>query len=112
MTNILFGAGFVGLTALLVILADFAIKVAADANQPVWSGLVVVACGLYAVSALFWFFAVQHVTLVQAGVAYSMLTLLALAVIGAIWFGEALHAREYAGLACALVAMVLMSRVS
>jgi undecaprenyl phosphate-alpha-L-ara4N flippase subunit ArnF len=59
-----------------------------------------------------WFFAMQHVTLVQAGVAYSMLTLIALAVIGAAWFDEPLKAREYAGLACALLAMVLMSRIA
>ena len=33
-------------------------------------------------------------------------------VIGAFAFGESLHAREYAGLGCALLAMVLMSRLA
>lgn len=112
MTQLFFGFGFTLITALIVIIGDTAIKYAADGNQPMWSGLVLLGCILYAVSALFWFFAMQHVTLVQAGVAYSMITLLALALIGALWFGEALYFREYAGLACALLAMVLLSRVA
>ena len=41
-----------------------------------------------------------------------MRTLIALAIIGALYFNETLHAREYAGLGCALLAMVLMSRVA
>ncbi len=112
MTHLLFGFGFTFITALVVIVGDTALKYAADGDQPMWSGFVALGCILYAVSALFWFFAMQHMTLVQAGVAYSMITLLALALIGAVWFGGALHAREYAGLACALTAMVLLSRVA
>ncbi|WP_415404442.1 EamA family transporter [Tateyamaria sp. SN3-11] len=112
MSHILFGFGFAFVTALIVIIGDYVIKVAADGNQPMWSGLVMLGCVLYAVSALFWFFAMQHVSLAQAGVAYSMLTLIALAIIGALYFNETLHAREYAGLGCALLAMVLMSRVA
>lgn len=112
MTHILFGFGFAFVTAMIVIIGDTAIKMAADGNQPMWSGLVLSGCLLYGISALFWFFAMQHVSLVQAGVAYSMLTLLALAFIGAVWFGETLYAREYAGLACALLAMILLARVA
>ena len=112
MTHLLFGFGFTFITALIVIIGDTAIKFAADGDQPMWSGLVVLGCILYAISALFWFFAMQHVTLVQAGVAFSMITLLALALIGALWFGEKLYVREYAGLACALAAMVLLARIA
>ena len=112
MTHLLFGFGFAVITAIVVIVGDTAIKFAADGNQPVWSGLVLAGCVLYGVSALFWFYAMHHVTLVQAGGAYSMITLLALAFIGAVWFGETLHAREYAGLVCALLAMLLLSRVA
>ncbi|MFL4468867.1 hypothetical protein ACERZ8_02900 [Tateyamaria armeniaca] len=112
MTHLLFGFGFTLITALIVIIGDTAIKFAADGGHPIWSALVVLGCVLYGISALFWFFAMRHVTLVQAGVAYSMITLLALAMIGALWFGERLYAREYAGLACALLAMVLLARVA
>lgn len=111
MTQILFGFGFTLVTAMIVIVADTAIKVAADGTHTLSSSLLTGGIILYAISAVFWFFAMRHVSLLQAGVAYSMLTLLALAVIGAVFFDEALHAREYAGLGCALVAMVLLARV-
>lgn len=112
MTHLAFGFAFTFVTALIVILGDFIIKAAVDAGHTITSTYVVVGVALYGASAIFWFFAMQHVTLVQAGVAYSMLTLIALAIIGALWFNEPLFFREYAGLACALLAMVLMSRVA
>ncbi|GFE51404.1 hypothetical protein So717_31570 [Roseobacter cerasinus] len=112
MTHFAFGYAFAFFTALLVILGDFAIKTAADAGHAITSAYVAIGVMLYAVSALFWFYAMQHVTLAQAGVAYSMLTLVALALIGAVWFGESLQAREYAGLGCALLSMLLMSRLA
>ncbi|WP_172839411.1 EamA family transporter [Tateyamaria omphalii] len=112
MAHILFGFAFTFVTAMVVIAGDYVIKLAADGNQPMWSGFVVLGVALYGVSALFWFYAMQHVSLAQAGVAYSMLTLIALAVIGAVAFGEPLYAREYAGLGCAVLAMLLMSRLA
>ncbi len=112
MTHLAFGYAFAFFTAFIVIIGDFAIKVAADAGHTISSTYVILGVLLYGASALFWFYAMQHVTLAQAGVAYSMLTLVALAIIGALWFNEPLYLREYAGLACALLAMVLMSRVA
>ena len=112
MDHLLFGFAFTFVTAVIVIAGDYVIKLAADGGQPMWSGLVVLGVILYGSSALFWFYAMQHVTLAQAGVAYSMLTLIALAIIGAVYFNETLHAREYAGIGCALMAMVLMSRLA
>lgn len=112
MTHIVFGYFFAFFTALTVIIGDFAIKWAADAGHGVASHYVIFGVVIYGASAILWFYAMQHVTLAQAGVAYSMLTLIALAIIGAVWFGESLQAREYAGLGCALLSMVLMSRLA
>ena len=112
MTQLIFGFSFAFVTALVVLAGDYVIKVAADDGRPVWSGYVVIGCAIYAVSAIFWFYAMRHATLAQAGVAYSMITLLALCLMGVIWFNEELELREYAGIACALAAMVLMVRVT
>ncbi|MGA9433798.1 MAG: hypothetical protein WBV62_06145 [Roseobacter sp.] len=112
MSQIAFGYGFIVVLAFIVIVGDSVIKMAADAGHTVNSSYVVIGIALYAVSGVMWFFAMQHISLVQAGVAYSMLTLVALALIGALWFNEPLFLREYAGLACALMAMILMSRVA
>ena len=110
MRAIFLGYAFSFLTALIVIFGDTVIKIAADAGAPVWHRYVMIGCTLYAISAVMWFWAMRHVTLAQAGVAYSMLTLLALCVIGAVWFDEPVRLREAAGIVCALAAMVLMVR--
>lgn len=112
MTGALWGLLFTFVTAIVVIAGDYVLKLAAVREHAALSALVFAGCALYAVSALAWFAAMHHVTLAQAGVAYSMFTLIALAVIGAAAFGETLGPREYAGIGCALVAMVLMSRVA
>ncbi len=103
-----YGLLFSLFTALVVILGDYAIKLAADraalTSAPMVAGMV-----LYAGSAILWFFAMRHVSLGQAAVAYSMLTLVALFIMGAVLFDEPFGKREIAGMACALMAMVLMS---
>lgn len=111
MLSIFLGYAFALLTALTVIIGDTAIKLAADHGQPLGGHWLWAGCGLYVLSALMWFGAMQHVGLAQAGVAYSMLTLLALVLIGAVWFGEPLGLREAAGILCAVLAMVLLIRV-
>lgn len=109
---LILGFGFTLFTATVVIYGDYLIKLAADRQLPLYSSLVIAGCALYAVSAVLWFFALRHVTLSQAGVAFSMFTLLALCAIGVLAFGERLYLREYAGIACAVMAMVLMVRVA
>ena len=112
MTQFAFGYAFIIVTSLVVIIGDSIIKMAADAGHTFTSNYVIIGVALYGISALLWFFAMQHITLVQAGVAYSMLTLVALAIIGALWFNEPLFLREYAGIGCALLSMILMSRMA
>lgn len=112
MTAIIFGFAFSLFTALIVIVGDYLIKLAADGGQPVYSTLVVAGCGLYATSAIMWYFALHHVSLSQAGVAFSMFSLLALCAMGVLYFDEVLYLREYVGIGCALLAMILMVRVA
>lgn len=103
-----FGVFFSLFTALVVIAGDYAIKIAADraalTSVPMCVGVV-----LYAASAVLWFYAMRHVSLGQAAVLYSMLTLIALFAMGAWVFGEPVGKRELAGMACAMLAMILMS---
>lgn len=112
MAHLTLGFVFCFFTAAVVIVGDILLKLAADGAKPVFSGLVAAGCAIYAVSAIFWFYAMREITLAQAGVAYSMLTLIALCAIGALWFDETLHTREYLGIACALAAMLLLARVT
>lgn len=114
MFQIALGYGYSFLTAIIVILGDVVIKHAADTvdgQRQAAMALILGGCALYAVSALMWYGAMRNVTLAQAGVAYAMLSLIALCLLGAILFGERIGGREMAGIACALAAMVLMVRV-
>jgi drug/metabolite transporter (DMT)-like permease len=106
------GYAFALITAIVIIIADIFLKVAADRGYPLYHHMVVTGCVLYLLSALLWFGAMQHVALAQAGIAYSMFSLLALAAIGVFWFDEPLGVREVGGIGCALLAMLLMVRVA
>ncbi len=112
MTSLIFGFGLSLFTALVVIFGDYLIKVAADGGMPVTSRLVLAGCLLYAISALLWYASLRHVTLAQAGVGFSMFSLIALAIIGAVYFDEPLYRREIAGICCAVVSMFLMVRIA
>ncbi|MEM6386505.1 MAG: hypothetical protein AAF718_09750 [Pseudomonadota bacterium] len=103
-----YGLIFSLFTALVVILGDIAIKIAAD-RAALNSFHMALGMALYAASAILWFFAMRYVSLGQAAVAYSMLTLIALFAIGALIFDEPVGLREVAGIFCALAAMVLMT---
>lgn len=104
---VFYGLLFSFFTALIVIAGDIAIKISADRAILV-SPSMALGIALYACSAICWYFAMRHVSLGQAAVAYSMLTLIALAIIGAVAFGEKIGAREIGGIAMAIGAMALM----
>lgn len=104
----IYGLLFSLFTALVVILGDIAIKIAAD-RAALTSVHMALGAVLYVVSAILWFFAMRYVSLGQAAVAYSMLTLVALFMIGAFLFDEPFGPREIAGMLCALAAMALMT---
>lgn len=107
---LIYGLLFSLFTALVVIIGDIAIKIAAD-RASLTSLHMALGLGLYAVSAVLWFFAMRYISLGQAAVAYSMLTLIALFLIGAFAFDEPVGLREVAGIGCALLAMALMSHL-
>ena len=98
-------------TALVVILGDVALKLAAEGTHPAPGRMVALGIALYAVSAVLWFLAMRQTSLAQAAVAYAMFSLIALCVIGAVAFGEAIGPREAAGIGCALTAMALLADV-
>lgn len=112
MSQVFLGFSFVFFTSMVVIAGDTILKFAADAEKSMHSPLVLIGSAVYAMSAIFWFLAMRHMTLGQGGVVFSMLTLLALCLIGAVWFGERIGVREAMGIAFALLAMLLMVRVA
>ena len=112
MTNMAFGYGFALVTALIVLIGDYVIKLAADGDMPITSTHVLIGCTLYGASAVLWYGSMRFITLAQAGVAFSMFSLLALCALGVLFFDEVIYPREALGIALALVSMVLMVRIA
>ena len=110
MSPIVLGFVFSMSTALVVLTGDVIIKRAADLGHTALSAYVLAGVLLYGLSGLLWFVSVRHVTLASAGVTFSMVSLVALVLIGALAFDEPIHTRDWAGMACALTAMALMMR--
>ncbi|WP_171060809.1 hypothetical protein [Poseidonocella sp. HB161398] len=109
MQGILTGLGFSLVTALVVILGDLVIKLAADRGAiSEGAHFLTGGCLLYLVSALMWFLAMRHIPLGAAAVAYSGFTLLGACALGVLVFGEPFRLREALGIACALASVLLM----
>ena len=105
------GYGLCFMTTMIVIAGDYYIKLAVDRGHSLQSPLFLLGCALYALSAVGWFLTLRHITLAQTGVAFSILSLLALCGMGVVFFEERLQAREMIGIALAVSAMLLMTRV-
>ncbi|MGI3170370.1 hypothetical protein ACRARG_14565 [Pseudooceanicola sp. C21-150M6] len=103
-----YGIIFSLLTAIVVIAADLLIKIAAESGERVLSTYMAAGSALYVLSAVMWFFAMRHMPLGHAAVAYSMFTLIGLFVIGITHFDEPLQWREGVGIGLALMAMAIM----
>jgi undecaprenyl phosphate-alpha-L-ara4N flippase subunit ArnF len=112
MVSVSFGYALALFTAVIVLVADYVIKHAADGGIPLKSTHMASACTLYAVSAILWYLSMRHISLVQAGVAFSMFSLLALCAVGVIFFGEEIRPREGLGIVLALASMGLMVRLA
>ncbi len=110
MFNTLTGLALTLLTSLIIILADWSIKLAADGDATLTSRPMLAGYVLYGLSAVLWFFTMRHVPLGQAAVCYSMFSLIGLFVTGVVIFGESADWRDYSGLGLALGAMALMVR--
>ncbi|MFT3689470.1 hypothetical protein [Paenirhodobacter sp.] len=98
------------MATLVVIAGDVALKVAVERGHTLSSPLVAAGFGLYGLSAIGWFLALQRMTLSQTGVAFSVFSLLALVGIGVFQFGERLEAREILGVSMAVCSILLMAR--
>lgn len=98
------------LLAMLGVTGDFFLKKAG--MGPAYADLKLFFIGwlLYASTGPGWFFVMKHMKLANLGMIYSVVTVVSLAAIGALWFGESLTRREIAGLALGALSIILLSK--
>lgn len=104
------GIGIVGFSVTTAIIADYFIKLASQKEASLLTWSFALGASLYVLSAGGWLFAMKTMSLAQVGVIYSVVTILALTAMGALWFGETLEWREALGVLFALLSVLLMAR--
>ncbi|QBX35583.1 hypothetical protein E4L95_13125 [Paracoccus liaowanqingii] len=92
----------------LTIGGDYLIKSATVHTAGMGSGLFLIAVGLYALSAIGWYFLMRHHPLTWIAVTYSGATLIMLTLLGVVVFGEQMGRRDIAAVAMALGAILLV----
>jgi multidrug transporter EmrE-like cation transporter len=105
----LVGLGLVLLLSVVGALADWALKLASEQASPFTSGYFFLGMGVYMVTAFVWVPVMQHVKLSVLGAFYSVATTLLLAALGTGVFGEVLSTREWVGMGCAILSLVLLT---
>ena len=109
MTSAYLAASMVAI-AVLTTLGDYYLKLASQQNSAIFNCWFVVGLLIYATGAFGWVYAMRHMKLATIGVVYSLSTVLLLAALGVIVFGESLNRYEVAGIGLALLSILLMTR--
>ncbi len=89
--------------------ADYYLKRASESAQPYRSFGFILGVGLYAACAFGWVHVLRNTKLATIGAVYSIVVVVALAIIGVLVFREPLSTTELIGLVFAVVSLVLLS---
>jgi small multidrug resistance pump len=92
------------------VIGDYFLKRASETDYALRSAWFYVGFVVYASTAFGWVFVMKHLKLATISVVYSVSMILLLTAIGVIGFKESLSAYEIAGLAMAIVSLVLLVR--
>lgn len=92
--------------------ADAVLKIASSREHPLLTGWFALGVLLTAGFAVGWVFLMQTMKIATAGIVYAVASALLLVLIGVAFFGEQLSASELTGVAMALGAVVLLSRLT
>lgn len=90
--------------------ADIFLKIAGEKSGGTQVWYIAIGAFIYFFSAIGWFFAMRLTKLSSLGVIYSVVTLVALAAIGVVFFGERLSVGERTGIVLGLVSVALLAR--
>jgi multidrug transporter EmrE-like cation transporter len=92
--------------------ADAFLKIASGQPKPFWNRWFVFGLLASAGFAAVWVLLMQTMKLATAGVVYAVTSALLLACVGVLFFGEKLSGTESTGAIMAILAVVLLSRIS
>lgn len=103
---------FVVLISLVGVLGDYILKLAGSGSKYVDVKLFVIGTIVYASTAVGWFFVLKHIKLGSLGLIYATTTIIALSIVGMVFFKESYTPYEITGLLLGLISIILLARFS
>lgn len=96
--------------SLIGVLGDYFLKLSGSGARYIDWKFFLIGALVYSSTAIGWFFVMKHVKLGTLGIVYATTTVLALTIIGLIFFKENLNYYEMAGLVSGVVSILLLAR--
>ncbi|MEZ5590991.1 MAG: transporter [Gammaproteobacteria bacterium] len=95
--------------ALVTVAGDFFLKRASEHNPLFTNRWFLAGVAIYALTAFGWVVAMKSIKLATIGALYSISTVILLALLGVVIFGEQLSSKELLGLVFAVLALLLIN---
>jgi drug/metabolite transporter (DMT)-like permease len=96
--------------SIITVLGDSFVKSASLQSQFSGWKLLVAGALIYGLTAFGWFFVMRDLKLATAGVLYSLSTVIFLTIVSLVYFKEDINAMETAGIALAIISLILLAR--
>ncbi len=96
--------------SLVGVLGDYFLKLSGHGSSYINWPLFLIGMAVYSSTAIGWFFVMKNIKLGTLGVVYATTTVLALALVGALFFKESLNVYEVLGVVAGLISIFLLSR--
>src|SRR3990167_6521968 len=97
--------------SLVGVLGDYFIKLAGhDSNKYIDLKWFLIGFLVYSSTAIGWFFVMKHIKLSTLGVIYGVTTVVALTIVGILFFKEHLNIYEIIGIIAGVSSIILLSR--
>ncbi|MEI6430442.1 MAG: hypothetical protein WCO45_18965 [Pseudanabaena sp. ELA607] len=103
---------WVAILSLVAVTGDYFLKVASSSEQSINTIWFVLGISTISSTAFGWVYTMKHLKLASIGAIYSVCTVVALAVVGVVFFQETLNYYEIAGIVMAITSLILLSGFS
>lgn len=96
--------------SLIGVLGDYFLKLAGSGNSYIQWSWFLLGTVIYSSTAIGWFFVMKNIKLGTLGIVYTTTTVLALTIVGFIFFRENLNYYEVGGLILGMLSIILLAR--
>jgi len=96
--------------SVVCIVGDYFLKLASNSSRPFWTWQFFVGTAIFAATSIGWVIVLPYLKLGAVGVVYGVSTVLFMALLGWLSFGESLRWQEAVGIVFGVASIVLLAR--